>query len=122
MKIETFQEYQTLVGSFAAYPTLYALNEDSTYKPVPWIYPALGLPGEVGEICEKLKKVLRDDNCELSEEKRTLIKKELGDILWYVATLCRELEINLEDVATTNIIKLQDRKERDRLGGSGDER
>ena len=87
-----------------------------------WIYPALGLAGESGEVCEKLKKIIRDNKGKITSEKREELKKELGDVLWYVAVLAHELDIYLEDVAISNVMKLRDRKERNQIGGSGDER
>jgi len=108
----TFQEYQTESRKTAIYP-----NKDNNF-----IYPTLGLAGEAGEVAEKIKKVLRDGNGIVSDEKREEITKELGDVLWYVANLSTELKINLEDVASKNIEKLQSRQQRNELHGSGDNR
>lgn len=82
----------------------------------------LGLAGETGEVCEKFKKVLRDKGGEMSEADKDEIVKELGDVLWYVATISRYMGVSLEEVAEKNIAKLEDRKERGRLRGSGDNR
>ncbi|OIO32652.1 MAG: hypothetical protein COZ49_00330 [Candidatus Yonathbacteria bacterium CG_4_10_14_3_um_filter_47_65] len=87
-----------------------------------YIYPTLGLVGEAGEVAEKIKKVIRDDGGEVSPEKREEIKKELGDVLWYVAQVASELGLELDDIARKNIEKLFSRKERGMLGGSGDNR
>lgn len=105
-----FSEYQEKAKETAIYPK----TEPS------WIYPLLGLAGESGEIFEKLKKVIRDDNGKISEEKLQLLKKELGDVLWYLSTLSTELGLKFDDVAKDNINKLASRKERDVLKGSGD--
>lgn len=87
------------------------------------IYPALGLANEAGEVLGKIKKVLRDQNADFSkEETRQAIASEIGDVLWYLAALSRDLNINLEDVAQKNIDKLQDRKARNVIHGSGDNR
>ena len=86
------------------------------------VYPALGLAGEAGEVCEKIKKVMRDKNGELTTKDRTLLISELGDVLWYVSALADELDVFLGDVALVNIEKLRGRQERDTLSGSGDER
>lgn len=86
------------------------------------IYPTLGLCGESGEVAEKVKKVIRDNNGELTEEKRLEIAKEIGDVLWYVATLSHDLGYELEDIALMNINKLRSRQKRDKINGSGDNR
>lgn len=108
----TFVEYQIEARKTAIYP-----NKDNNF-----IYPTLGLAGEAGEVAEKIKKVLRDNQGIVSEEKKIEITKELGDVLWYVANLSQELGISLEDVAQKNIEKLKSRQQRDELHGSGDNR
>ena len=108
----TFNEYQKKSRETVIYP-----DKDNNF-----IYPTLGLMGEVGEIAEKVKKIIRDGGGIVSEQKRQELKKELGDVLWYLAQLATEFNLDLNDVAETNIEKLQSRKERGVLGGSGDER
>ena len=108
----TFEEYQIKARSTAIYP-----NIGNNY-----IYPTLGLVGEAGEVAEKMKKVLRDNDGVISEEKKEEITKELGDVLWYIANLSKELNVSLEDVAQKNIEKLQSRQQRNELHGSGDNR
>ena len=85
-------------------------------------YPTLGLAGEAGEVAEKVKKILRDNDGEFTAEARLAIAKEIGDVLWYCAALSRDIEIDLEDIAELNIEKLQSRKARNKISGSGDER
>lgn len=85
-------------------------------------YVTLGLMGEAGEVAEKIKKVIRDDNGIISEAKKQDLGKEIGDVLWYVAALCDELGLDFNQVALDNIAKLQSRKERGVLQGSGDNR
>jgi NTP pyrophosphatase (non-canonical NTP hydrolase) len=87
-----------------------------------YIYPTLGLSGEAGEVAEKIKKVIRDKGGEINDETRSEIKKELGDVLWYVSQLATELGLSLDDVAESNIQKLYDRMERGVLQGNGDNR
>lgn len=82
----------------------------------------LGLMGESGEIAEKIKKNIRDEDSKESKINREDMKKELGDVLWYLAVLADYLELKLEDVAHFNIDKLSDRQKRGVLGGSGDNR
>ncbi len=83
-----------------------------------FIRTILGLCGETGEIADKLKKHYRGDKKVTREE----IEKELGDVLYYVARIADYYHLNLEDVAINNIKKLQDRKERGKLKGNGDNR
>ena len=82
----------------------------------------LGLVGETGEIAEKFKKWVRDDDSEEDKIDVEDLKKELGDVLWYVAVLADYFQINLEAVAETNIQKLASRSQRNKLHGSGDNR
>ena len=107
-----FNEYQTNARKTAIYPNI-GNN---------LCYPTLGLCGESGEVAEKIKKIFRDDNGLITQEKRLEIKKELGDVLWYISNLSSELELSLEDVAITNINKLKERKNNDKLHGFGDNR
>lgn len=86
------------------------------------IYPVLGLLGEAGEVAEKVKKMVRDDGGELSDDRREAIRKELGDVLWYVSQVAAELDSNLDDIAGMNIRKLEDRFNRGKIKGSGDDR
>lgn len=84
-------------------------------------YCANGL-GEVGEIQGKVKKILRDQGGEITDHNIEELKKELGDVMWYIASLCSELRISMEDVAQSNLNKLSSRQERGQLEGSGDNR
>ena len=92
-------------------------NKDSNF-----IYPVLGLCGESGEIAEKIKKVIRDEGGIVSEHKKEEIKKELGDVLWYISQIATELRLSLDAIAKANIEKLQSRLERNKISGSGDNR
>lgn len=103
----TFNDYQALAKTTAIYPEHAKIT-----------YPALGLAGEVGEVCEKIKKHIRDGRILDKEE----LKKELGDVLWYLSALSGDLDISLEDVAITNYNKLKSRMERNVISGSGDNR
>jgi NTP pyrophosphatase (non-canonical NTP hydrolase) len=108
----TFAEYQIKSRKTAMYPNL---NNN-------FIYPTLGLSGEAGEVAEKIKKIIRDKSSIVSEDDKKEIQKELGDVLWYVAQLATELNLNLDEVAQNNIDKLYSRLERGAISGNGDNR
>lgn len=80
-------------------------------------YVGLGLSGEAGEIANKTKKLLRDKEL----DKEALIA-ELGDVLWYLAMTCNELDTTLNEVANINLYKLKQRKQKGTLKGKGDNR
>ena len=103
-------DYQTLAKATAIYE-------------MPVVYPALGMCGEAGEVAEKVKKVIRDNNSDFSTaEFKEDIKKEIGDVLWYVANMSSDVGLTLQEVAEANVAKLQSRKIRGKIGGSGDNR
>ncbi len=108
----TFEEYQRESQKTAKYPVV----------GLPFVYPALGLAGETGEVLEKVKKIFRDNNSAITEEQRHEIAKEMGDVLWYLAQLATTLDVSLEDVARMNMEKILSRLERDKLHGNGDNR
>lgn len=80
-------------------------------------YVALGLAGEAGEFAEKVKKKLRDGTWD-----PTLAAKELGDVLWYIAAACEEINASMTHVAKQNLEKLAKRQADNTLQGSGDTR
>lgn len=111
VKIETLNEYQQRALETAVYP-----------KDKKIIYPTLGLTGEAGEVADKVKKVIRDNNQEFDDDRRQAIALEVSDVLWYVATLANDLGYTLQEIAEMNYAKLKSRQERGKIGGSGDER
>ena len=107
-----FTDYQTKSRATAKYPVIgHAV-----------IYPTLGLVNEAGEVAGKINKVFRDKNGEISPETREALKAELGDVLWYLAQTCTELDLSLDDVAESNLTKLLDRQARGKIQGDGDNR
>jgi NTP pyrophosphatase (non-canonical NTP hydrolase) len=104
---QEFDAYQDFTDETAIYPEEKGLE-----------YTALGLASEAGEYAGKVKKIIRDGN----EVDVDALAKELGDVMWYVARCAAELDVYLSDVAKTNVDKLKSRKERDVIGGSGDDR
>jgi len=107
-----FDDYQKLSGETAIYP-----GRGNNLS-----YPTLGLAGETGEVAEKVKKLIRDKEGILDDESRAALGKELGDVLWYLAQLCTELDLSMSDVAKANIEKLSSRKKRGQISGDGDDR
>lgn len=105
-------EYQSRALETAIYPNM----------GVNFVYPALGLVGEAGEVADKLKKVIRDNDGVLTDDVRDAVAKELSDVCWYVAVLAYELDYSLDEIFDMNLTKLASRKERGVLAGSGDNR
>ena len=101
-----FKSYQDMASDTAIYKHEHQV-----------IYPALGLAAEAGEVANKVKKILRDGKFD-----RQAIADEVGDCLWYIAALCRDLNVDMTELARNNLRKLHDRKVRGVLSGSGDKR
>ena len=128
----TLDHYQQIATKSAIYP--------GQGTALGLAYVALKLNGEAGEFAEHVGKAMRDDHlipvCDayygdpqtallhekLTDERRALIIKEIGDVLWYLSAACNELGITLSEAAAENLRKLCDRTERDALRGSGDDR
>jgi len=114
----TFYTYQDIATKSAIYPG----KGFSTGL----LYTVLKLNGEAGELAEHVGKAMRDDKFgserPLTSERKALIEKEIGDVLWYLSAICNELHLSLSSVAWTNLNKLKDRTERNMLQGSGDDR
>lgn len=133
-----FAMYQHIAIKSAIYPgrgTFFGLS-----------YCAHKLAGEAGEFNDHLGKAMRDDGIMdatveymfsadgvsrtvyrvivhgLSPERRNLLINELGDCLWYLSALAKELNISLGEIALMNLRKLQSRTERGVLQGEGDKR
>ena len=131
--------YQTLATGTAVYP--------GQGTALGLVYVALKGAGEAGEFAEHVGKAMRDDGLMpidvhesdhegvgtvanvnllpgtgLTDERKALLIKEVGDELWYLAAKCNELDITLAEAALINVRKLKDRQERGVLRGSGDKR
>jgi NTP pyrophosphatase (non-canonical NTP hydrolase) len=107
-----FNEYQKETRKAAMYPGM-----GNNYS-----FPTIGLAGETGEVAEKIKKIIRDKGGVVDDQSRNEVKKELGDVLWYLTQLATELNIELDDVVTCNLEKIESRKERGAIHGEGDNR
>lgn len=114
----SLDEYQAAATELAFYSTTL-------------IYPTLGLAGEAGEVAEKVKKLLRDHDLDLTADNvaeqvdymavREIVL-EIGDVLWYCANLLNDLNYSMEEAAMMNLDKLRDRRDRHVMTGSGDHR
>lgn len=123
--IKTFEEYQKEANFLKI-----SLDKFKKYNPdidkgvlflLAIAYDGLGL-GEAGEVQGKIKKIIRDSGGILNETDVVDIAKELGDILWYISSMCDTLGLKMEDIAALNIEKLKSRRDRGTLHGSGDNR
>lgn len=112
VEAETFEVYQS--------------ESRKTWNVIPMdhsiVYPTLGLVNEAGEVAGKIKKIFRDRDGIITDDDRLALKKELGDVLWYLTQICTELDLTLEEVAEANLEKLFSRLERDAIRGDGDNR
>lgn len=114
----SFDEYQKWTETTAVYPTN--------------TYPQLALAEEVGELLGKLAKYERDvayassfsdaERTEKYGQLRMDVRKEAGDVLWQLSRVLGDMGISLSSAAQGNVDKLLSRKERNVLGGSGDNR
>lgn len=96
---------------------------ETAIYPLPIIYPTLGLTGEAGEVSDKVKKVIRDNDSDFTDTAiKHAIAEEIGDVLWYCATLSHDLGYSLDEIARMNYEKLKSRQERGKLHGNGDDR
>lgn len=110
-EFKSLEDYQRFVKSTKVYDKEYEL-----------VYPILGLTNEAGEVAGKLKKIMRDENGQLSQESFDSLIAELGDVLWYVTAIADDLGVQISDIFYENYMKLQSRQARGVLKGSGDKR
>jgi len=80
-------------------------------------YLGLGLAEEAGELCGKLKRIIRGDG-KISDE----ILYEAGDVLWYLSQIAGLLKVDFDIIAFMNLDKLSKRKENGNICGKGDGR
>ena len=110
-RISDLDMYQQVAKQTAIYPREQAI-----------IYPTLGLTGEAGEVANKVKKIIRDDGNKINEGLVQEISAEIGDCLWYISVLADDIGFKLSDIANSNLIKLENRKKKGTIHGSGDKR
>ncbi len=114
-------EYQLAAHGFADYTMPFVSKAGSATR-IDYVYPVMGLAEEAGEVSGKFAKAVRDNGGVISEERKTEIVKELGDVCWFVAEICTLLNVSMEEVMQKNIDKLTSRKERGVIKGEGDNR
>ena len=134
----TLNNYQRISQLTAIYP--------GRGTPLGLSYAALKLNGEAGEFAEHFGKALRDDDMVknvavktvrlddvphtthaiefrgLTPERKALLIKEAGDVLWYLAAICDELRMSMSSLAQANLDKVLSRSVNNTLQGSGDNR
>ena len=127
----TPDEYQIRAHEFAFYTkpavveesNLHGAFKTATIKAsCDYVYPCLGLSEEAGELNGKLAKIIRDKKGIISDEDKQAISKEIGDCMWMISEICTVLDLSLAEVMQQNLKKLEDRRNRNVLSGSGDNR
>jgi NTP pyrophosphatase (non-canonical NTP hydrolase) len=114
--------YQAATRTTASYPEAFSGSPNAIN------YTGVGLGGEVGEILNKWKKILRGDvdmwPLGNTEWERAIddLADEAGDVLWYLARFCEEIGFTLDVVAERNLTKLRARKTSGTIKGNGDKR
>lgn len=112
----TFKEYQEQVKTTTKYPMIQAVFEPdegiddlgntysvSTIKDINFIYSAMGLSGEIGNINEILERYVYGKDKNISEEHKQDLSDRIGNILWHLSELSSSLNMSLEDIAENNI-------------------
>ena len=94
-------------------------NEETQFSQL--LTASIGMQAESGEFSEVIKKVIFQGK-DWNEEQRFHLKRELGDVLWYISALADDLGVTLEEVAQANVDKLKSRMERNKIKGDGDNR
>lgn len=108
----SFQEFQNLAAQYI--PTVECVPDIA--------YATMSLTGEAGEVAEKVKRIFRGDAVTKEQGYDEEIVKELGDVLWCVAAICTALNTPMEYAARVSLRKMEDRRKRGLLKGSGDNR
>ena len=69
---------------------------------------ALGLTAESGEFTEVVKKIILQGK-PYNEENVFHMKRQLGDICWYIAQACMALDTTFDEIIEMNVEKLEKR-------------
>jgi len=97
-------------------------SDDDIARMLKIFYASTGLAGEAGEVCNKVKKILRDNRGILDDEMKQKLLGELGGVAWYLVALTEELGFKIEEVLDYNLSQILDRLERNTIKGEGDDR
>jgi len=122
-----FKEYveftdETAIYEESALSMLASLTQNQVLAYVCLSYPITKLNGEAGELAEEIGKVMRDDKGTITIDRKARMRKELGDVMYYIARIARELDVSLDDIAAENMSKLRSRKDRGVITGLGSDR
>lgn len=112
----TFDDYQK-----QALKTAYTdpVHKNTLMEQTIW---AMGVSGEAGEVIEKWKKLVAYNSGKITPKDKQELKKELGDVIWYLAVFADSLGLTLSEVIELNVKKLVDRQKRSVIKGRGDNR
>ena len=100
-----FSDYQRLAATTDQFP---GPPSDASGNPTKEeLIPLLGLTGEIGSLLSEYKKLLRDGPVHLRF--RDQLAEELGDTLWYVATVATKFGLSLDEIASANLEKTKNR-------------
>lgn len=106
--MNAFNDYEMRIVKYDMYP--------ESQKPLIYF---LGLAGESGELCEKMKKIVRDGG---TLERNEAVAKEIGDVLWYITRIASQSGYSIAEIADMNLSKLQSRFDNNKIHGEGDNR
>lgn len=109
----TFDEYQE-----KAMTTLIRHPDPMMHKTI----LAMGVAGEAGEFLDKWKKIIAYFDGDLNDKVKSELGKEMADVVWYIATLSKELGLSFDEIMQQNLDKLASRKVRGTQLGEGDNR
>lgn len=121
-RITIADTYTKLTRETAIYPGAMDMHKYGTADITALAYVGLGLAGEAGEVANKIKKIIRDNDGHVGDDVLGPIAEELGDVFWYLFRLCDEIGADASKIMAQNINKLFSRKKRGVIGGSGDNR
>src|SRR5712692_11991220 len=103
-------EYQRRAAETDQYPKEASRSGGENFAIKSEIIPLLGLTGEVGSLLSEYKKLLRDGPVHLRFT--TQVEEELGDLLWYIASVATKFGLSLDSIARQNLRKVKDRWQR----------